>query len=112
MTVHEQIIAALAPLGIPVTAHVGDASQPVYAVIHDLVESAAQSADDQETVTAYHIQINIVSRTNPEALAGQATALLNAAGFRRRDKRTEYEPESNVFCAMLRIAIVKDYMEE
>ena len=103
MMVSERIIQALEPLNIPVSALIGDTTKPIYAVIYELSENPVQSADNGETMTAYHIQIDFIGKENLESIVRKATKLLHAAGFARRNKRSEYSASANVYRYMLRV---------
>lgn len=112
MTGFERIREALEkPLGIPVTAHVGDAKAPVYAVVHEMLEQPEQRADDRETLTGYYAQIDFIAKKNIEELVARANSLLAEAGFVRLGKRSEYSPEAKVFRHMLRVRLITEYEE-
>lgn len=112
MTILERIRKALAPLNIPISAYLGDPKKPVYAVVHDLLEQPEQRADDRETLTGNYVQIDFIADRNIEALVRRATDLLMEAGFVRRGKNTEYEPEAKVYRHMLRVFLITEYEEE
>lgn len=102
---YDLICAALEPLGIPVTAHEGDATEPIYAVITELTETPAVSADDLELTYDVHSQISFIARTDIRNLVDRAERLLTRAGFRRRGRHTDYEPESRTYYFALRVVI-------
>jgi len=108
MSIYDMIKNALTPLAIPVFPLFYAGQEKTYAVIHQLTSYPAQSADDREQVTAYLMQVDLVSNTDIQELVETATNLLTDAGFSRRSRHDEYDEKLGMYRFIIRAA----YFEE
>lgn len=108
MNVYDRIKQALAPLNIPVVPLFYAGKADVYAVIHQLTDYPAQSADGREQITGQLMQIDFVSKRDIREMVARATELLIAAHFGRRGQHEEHDQTSGTYRFCVRVS----YFEE
>ena len=104
MTPKETLVAILKTNNVPVDLilNTDEVKPNTYITYQFYDEYGKDFADDEETATAFLIQVNIFSKGSFTALAQKVKDDLKAAGFARTTENETYEPDTKLFHKILR----------
>ena len=102
MTVHEEIMAALSDLGIPLRFQHYSGTELPYLTFFTYLEQGEQYYDDEEGITGAYLQLDLWSQGDYAALVDQIHQRMTAAGFLRRSFNDLYEQSTQLHHKVMR----------
>ena len=110
--INKKILTALAPLSVPVSFQRYDGAADTYITFHEYLQEGEEFDDDEETLTAHLIQVDIWSKTDYTGLSSQVKYLLGAAGLKRITEEDLYEPDTKIYHKGIRFFYLQEKEEE
>jgi len=100
---NELIIATLKPLGIPVCSLYYQGIETTYITFFELIAQGGSWANNKETNTEHHVQIDIWSKDNYTDIVTQTKTLLKNIDFHRNYETEMYESDTKTFHKIIRV---------
>ncbi|GIW49016.1 MAG: hypothetical protein KatS3mg079_492 [Caloramator sp.] len=91
------IVEALKPLNVPVTFQKYSGKAETYITFHEYFETGEEYEDDEETLTAHYVQIDIWSKNDYEELVKKVKEKLTKIGFKRINEVDLYEEDTKIY---------------
>jgi len=91
------ILDALKPLKIPVSFQKYSGKAKTYITFHEYLVSGEEYEDDEESLTAHYIQVDIWSKDDYTELVKSVKELLLKVGFKRLNEIDLYEEETKIY---------------
>ncbi|QCX34670.1 hypothetical protein FDN13_13705 [Caloramator sp. E03] len=91
------IVEALKPLNVPVTFQKYSGKADTYITFHEYFETGEEYEDDEETLTAHYVQIDIWSKNDYEELVKKVKENLTKIGFKRINEVDLYEEDTKIY---------------
>jgi hypothetical protein len=91
------IVEALKPLNVPVTFQKYSGKADTYITFHEYFETGEEYEDDEETLTAHYVQIDIWSKNDYEELVKKVKEKLTKIGFKRINEVDLYEEDTKIY---------------
>jgi hypothetical protein len=95
--INQIIIDALTHLKIPVCFQRYSGKAETYITFHEYLETGEEYEEDEESLTAHYIQVDVWSKTDYTEIVKEAKNLLRAAGFKRLNEIDLYEEDTRVY---------------
>lgn len=95
--INKLILDALKPLNIPTAFQKYSGKAETYITFHEYLASGEEYEDDEETLTAHYIQIDLWSKSDYTDLALKVKKLLIDAGFKRLNEIDLYEEDTKIY---------------
>ncbi len=102
MTVHEEIVATLSDLAIPLRFQHYSGTQTPYLTFFTYLEQGELYADDGEQTTGVYVQLDLWSEGDYTDLVNQVHERMREAGFLRRSFNDLYETSTNLHHKVMR----------
>lgn len=91
------IIDTLKPLKIPVAFQRYNGKADTYITFHEYLASGEEYEDDEETLTAHYIQVDIWSKKDYIDIVKNIKRLLLKVGFKRLNEVDLYEEDTKIY---------------
>lgn len=95
--INKLILDTLKPLGVPVGFQKYSGTESTYITFHEYLQTGEEFEEDDEAFTGHYVQVDIWSKADYTALAGNIKAQLKAADFKRLDEADLYEPDTGIY---------------
>lgn len=95
--INKLIIETLKPLGVPVGFQKYSETGTTYITFHEYLQTGEEFEEDAEAFTGHYVQVDIWSKADYTALAGNIKRLLIAVGFKRLNEADFYEPDTGLY---------------
>jgi len=102
------LLDALTPLKIPVSFQKYSGKAKTYITFHEYLVSGEEYEDDEESLTAHYIQVDVWSKDDYTAIVKNVKEFLLKVGFKRLSEIDLYEEETKIYHKGLRFY----YLEE
>lgn len=91
------IVEALKPLNVPVAFQKYTGKADTYITFHEYFETGEEYEDDEETLTAHHVQVDVWSKNDYEELVKKVKDNLTKMGFKRLNEIDLYEEDTKIY---------------
>ncbi len=91
------LLDALTPLKIPVSFQRYSGKAKTYITFHEYLVSGEEYEDDEESLTAHYIQVDVWSKDDYTAIVKNVKELLFNVGFKRLNEIDLYEEETKIY---------------
>lgn len=108
MNVNELIMNALKPLDIPVVRLKYSGHKETYIEYQEYLEMGDVFDDDQESITAHYISLNLFSKDDYTELIKKIKNNLIEAGFIRENEFETFDSNTLSFCRTMRFLIYEN----
>jgi len=95
--INKIIIDALNPLKIPVAFQKYSGKAETYITFHEYLSSGEEYEDDEESLTAHYVQVDVWSKADYTAVVKNIKDLLLKAGFKRLNEADLYEDDVKIY---------------
>ena len=95
--INKLIIDTLKPLKIPVSFQKHNGKAQTYITFHEYLESGEEYEDDEETLTAHYIQVDVWSKADYTDIVKTIKELLLKAGLKRLNEIDLYEEDTKIY---------------
>lgn len=95
--INKLVIETLNPLGIPVVFQKYSCTESTYITFHEYLQTGEEFEEDKEAFTGHYVQVDVWSKADYTALAGNIKTLLAAEGFKRLDEADLYEADTGIY---------------
>ena len=95
--IRKLIVETLKPLNVPVTFQKYSGKADTYITFHEYFETGEEYEDDEETLTAHYVQIDIWSKNDYEELVKKVKENLTKIGFKRINEVDLYEEDTKIY---------------
>lgn len=95
--INNMIVEALKPLKIPVHFQKYTGKVETFITFHEYFSGGEEFEDDEESLTAHYIQVDVWSKTDYTDLVDEVKNLLNNAGFKRLNEIDLYEEDTKIY---------------
>ncbi|MPM61780.1 hypothetical protein SDC9_108640 [bioreactor metagenome] len=106
--INKLIIETLKPLKIPVAFQKYNGKAETYITFHEYLAAGEEYEDDEESLTAHYIQVDVWSKTDYTDIVKNIKQLLLKAGFKRLNEADLYEEDVKIYHKGLKF----NYLEE
>ena len=110
--INKKILTALSSLSVPISFQKYEGTSDTYITFHEYLQEGEEFDDDEETLTAHLIQVDIWSKTDYTGLSSQVKYLLGAAGLKRITEEDLYEPDTKIYHKGIRFFYLQEKEEE
>ena len=110
--INKKILSVLSPLSVPIAFQKYDGTSDTYITFHEYLQEGGEFDDDEETLTAHLIQVDIWSKADYAALASQVKYLMGLGGFKRITEEDLYEPDTKIYHKGIRFFYLQEKEEE
>lgn len=108
MSINQEVLSALAGVGVPVTFQTYSGKVDPYITFFTYLEKSEQHADDQEITTGHYVQLDIWTKGDYTELATTVHGLMKQAGFRKINFYDLYEKDPKLHHKVMRYVIDKE----
>lgn len=91
------IVEVLKPLNVPVTFQKYSGKADTYITFHEYFETGEEYEDDEETLTAHYVQVDVWSKNDYEELVKKVKENLTKIGFKRINEVDLYEEDTKIY---------------
>ena len=91
------IIDALNPLKIPVAFQKYSGKAETYITFHEYLATGEEYEDDEESLTAHYIQVDVWSKADYTDIVKTIKELLFKAGLKRLNEMDLYEEDTEIY---------------
>lgn len=109
--INKLIVEILKPLRIPVCFQKYSGRLIEYITFHEYFQNGEDFDDDEESLTAHYIQVDVWSKYDYTNLVKQVKRLMNKNGFIRINEIDLYEEESKTYHKGLKFYYLEDKEE-
>lgn len=95
--INNLIVEALKPLKLAVHFQKYTGKDETYITFHEYFSGGEEFEDDEESLTAHYIQVDVWSKTDYTDLVDEVKNLLNNAGFKRLNEIDLYEEDTKIY---------------
>ncbi|WP_163195275.1 hypothetical protein [Clostridium thermarum] len=95
--INKMIIDTLKPLKIPVAFQKYSGKAENYITFHEYLASGEEYEDDEVTLTAHYVQVDVWSKSDYTDLVAKVKKLLTSAGFKRLNEIDLYEEGTKIY---------------
>ena len=95
--INKLIIDTLKPLKVPVCFQRYSGKAGTYVTFHEYLETGEEYEEDEESLTAHYVQVDVWSKNDYTELVNEVKNLLNAAGFKRLNEGDLYEVDTKIY---------------
>ena len=106
--INKLTIDSLKPLKIPVCFQRYSGKAEAYVTFHEYLETGEEYEDDEETLTAHYVQVDVWSKNDYTEIVKEAKNLLRAAGFKRLSEIDLYEEDTKVYHKGLKFYYIEE----
>ncbi len=102
MSINQSVLAALAPLDVPVSFQTYSGKETSYITFFTYLDRTLLHADDAEVVGGFYVQIDLWSKVDYTELARNIHSLMTQAGFYKVNFHDLYEKNSTTYHKVMR----------
>lgn len=95
--INKIIVDALKPLNIPVSFQKYTGKAENYITFHEYLAAGEEYEDDEESLTAHYVQVDVWSKSDYTDLVKKVKELLIRVGFKRLNEIDLYEEDTKIF---------------
>lgn len=95
--INKLIIDTLKTLKIPVVFQRYTGKSDIYITFHEYLASGEEYEDDEETLTAHYIQVDVWSKKDYTDIVKSIKQLLLKAGLKRLNEMDLYEEDTKIY---------------
>lgn len=106
--INKLIIETLRPLKVPVAFQRYSGKAETYITFHEYLALGEEYEDDEESLTAYYVQVDVWSKVDYTDIVKNIKELLLKAGFKRLSEVDLYEEDVKIYHKGLKLY----YLEE
>ena len=110
--INKKILTALSPLSVPVAFQHYTGQADTYITFHEYLQQGEEYDEDEESLTAHLVQVDIWSKVDYVPLVSQVKYLLGIAGLKRISEEDLYEPDTQIYHKGIRLFYLEAKEEE
>ncbi|MBU3100664.1 MULTISPECIES: hypothetical protein [Clostridium] len=95
--INEIIIDSLKALNVPLSFQKYSGKAETYVTFHEYLETGEEYEEDEESLTAHYIQVDVWSKGDYTDLVRKVKNPLIAAGFKRINEVDLYEEDTKIY---------------
>ncbi|MEQ8154498.1 MAG: hypothetical protein ABRQ25_06400 [Clostridiaceae bacterium] len=95
--INKIIMDTLKPTNVPISFHKYTGKDDTYVTFYEYLEAGEEFEDDEESLTAHYLQVDVWSKTDYSNLVKQVKDLLKNLGFKRLSEIDLYEEDTQIY---------------
>ena len=102
MSINKDVTFALKNIGVPVSFQTYSGNEETYITFFTYLDKPEEHADDEESVTAYYVQVDIWTKTDYTNLAKEVHGCMLIAHFRKLNFYDLFEDDTRTYHKVMR----------
>ena len=91
------ITDSLKPINVPASFQTYSGKAETYITFHEYIATGEEYEEDEESLTAHYVQVDVWSKNDYTEIVKEAKNLLRATGFKRLNEIDLYEEDTKIY---------------